>query len=304
MTLAGIRLRLNPLTPLMLLLAAAFSGGGALLTALCALALHESAHLLAALKLRARLDEIELMPFGGAIRLYSLWEAPAARLVLISLAGPAANILAACLLTLAVYISPALAPNVRALIEVNLILALFNLIPALPLDGGRALCALIMRKTSQKRAVTIGVWAGRALALIMLGAVVIAFIYTGKLYLYLVGSAVYILASGERERRQAEGARLRALLLAPDTPAAPDEARWVAARADESIYAAARMISPGKPHLIAVLDARGELVCVISQQRLTSALAKNAKAPLSTLIDLARADASPFINYSAMPATD
>lgn len=289
MTLAGIRLRLNPLTPLMLTLAAVFSGGGALLTALCALALHESAHLLTALKLSARLDEIELMPFGGAIRLYALWEMPAARLIAISLAGPAANALAACLLTLGVYISPAFAPNAQALIEVNLILALFNLLPALPLDGGRALCALLTRKTGQRRAVSTGIWAGRALAIIMLCAVLAAFIYTGKLYLYLVCSAAYIIASGERERRQAEGARLRALLLASDAPNAPEEARWVAARANDSVYAAARMISPGKPHLIAVLDESGDFMCAVSQQRIKKALTTDSEAPLSTLIAQSRA---------------
>lgn len=290
MTLAGVRLKTHPLTPLTLMLAAVFTGGGALIRALCALGLHECAHLLAAIKLRAQIQEIELMPYGGAIRMRALWETPAARLAIISLAGPAANALAACVIALMVYAYPPIARNAKPFIDINIAITLINLMPALPLDGGRALCAILTRKLGVMRAVRVGLWAGRALALIMIIGALVIFIYTGKLKLYLMLWAIYIIASGERERAQAEGAALRALLIMPDPPQGTQEARWLAARAQDTIYSAARMISPGKPHLIAVIDEGGNLVCVLSQQSISNALTKDAHAPLSSLINMARDD--------------
>ena len=95
-----MRLRVHPLTPLMLALIYVLSGGQALIPSLIALGAHESAHLLLALRLHARVDEIELMPFGAAIRLYELWETSPGALVAIALAGPGMNLAAASLLAL------------------------------------------------------------------------------------------------------------------------------------------------------------------------------------------------------------
>ena len=100
MTVRGMRLRVHPLTPLMLALIYVLSGGQALIPSLIALGAHESAHLLLALRLHARVDEIELMPFGAAIRLYELWETSPGALVAIALAGPGMNLAAASLLAL------------------------------------------------------------------------------------------------------------------------------------------------------------------------------------------------------------
>lgn len=164
MTVRGMRLRVHPLTPLMLALIYVLSGGQALIPSLIALGAHESAHLLLALRLHARVDEIELMPFGAAIRLYELWETSPGALVAIALAGPGMNLAAASLLALGLYAFPAEALALIPLIRMNLAIGAVNLLPALPLDGGRALCALMALRMDRHRAVRIGVILGRVLA--------------------------------------------------------------------------------------------------------------------------------------------
>ncbi|MBQ9856115.1 MAG: hypothetical protein IJO53_07955, partial [Clostridia bacterium] len=81
MTLFGIRVRIRLLSPIFFLLMIAFSGASAVFPPLTALAVHEFSHLICAVCLKTHIDEIELMPFGAAIRLYALWEIAPARLM-------------------------------------------------------------------------------------------------------------------------------------------------------------------------------------------------------------------------------
>lgn len=93
---------------------------------------HELGHALAARRLGLSVRDITIWPLGGAARLEGLARRPGAEAP-VSLAGPGANLLLAggCAL-----LPGALA---RAALWMNLALALGNLVPAFPLDGGRAL---------------------------------------------------------------------------------------------------------------------------------------------------------------------
>lgn len=272
MTLWGIRLRVHPLTPLMLLVVAALSGGEALIPSMIALGIHEGAHLLVAIRLRARIDEIELMPFGAAIRLYELWSESSGRLIVISLAGPFANLLLSALMTLALNFFPHLAARLMPLIYMNLAICAVNLIPALPLDGGRAFCAILSRKISRAKSVKIGILLGRLLAagLVLFSAYL--FWTRKKVQLTLIFPAVYIFASGEKELRQSEGALLRALLLSPAPFPSPSVARWIQVSEGDRLYDAARAMETGARHLFAVTDEQGRFCRVVTQEELAQAL--------------------------------
>lgn len=284
MTVRGMRLRVHPLTPLMLALIYVLSGGQALIPSLIALGAHESAHLLLALRLRARVDEIELMPFGAAIRLYELWETSPGALIAIALAGPGMNLAAASLLALGLYAFPAEAFALIPLIRMNLAIGAVNLLPALPLDGGRALCALMALRMDRHRAVRIGVILGRVLAAGILLFAGFLCLSGERLQLGLVLSAVYILASGERERRQSEGATLRAMLLKPNAPETPAPVRWIAISETATVLDAVREMRPGHTHLFAVMNASGGVQTVLTQARVLAAVERDSTLPLSSLI--------------------
>lgn len=252
-----------------------------LLPAMFALGLHESAHLLTALRLHARVDEIELMPFGAAIRLYELWELSPRHMLIIALAGPLSNFAAATLLALPVYWFPSMAFRLIPLMRVNLAVMLTNLLPALPLDGGRAFCALLNRRFPRAKCVRIGIWSGRLLAFLLLVLTAYLLFTVKKLQLLPLLAAVYIIASAEQERRQSEGAALRSLLLSPYSSPAP--ARWILVRENDRLLSAARNIQSGTPHLFAVVDETGKFLRVVTENELSRALQKDPSMPFSAL---------------------
>jgi Zn-dependent protease len=135
--------------------------------------LHELGHALMARRFGIETQDITLYPIGGVARLERMPRAPGAEL-LIALAGPAVNLVIVLALSLASPLgllgeasrSPGLfALFVDQLILVNMVLALFNLIPAFPMDGGRVLRALLSGWIGRARATMIAATIGRGLAL-------------------------------------------------------------------------------------------------------------------------------------------
>jgi len=111
---------------------------------------HELSHALMARAEGIEIDEIVLHPFGGLARLRNQPNSPGAEFR-IAVAGPAASFMFAVVGFLVVYLARAAdyrtAAGVVGLISLgNLLLAIFNLFPGYPLDGGRVLRALLWRR--------------------------------------------------------------------------------------------------------------------------------------------------------------
>jgi Zn-dependent protease/predicted transcriptional regulator len=181
----------------------------------CLLA-HELAHALVARSRGMQVEGITLWMFGGVSRLGS--EAPDARTEQrMALAGPAASLaLGAGFVALALLLGIAGAPDVAVaamswLGVVNGMLAVFNLLPAFPLDGGRVLRAAIWRRTGDlRRATAVATRYGRhsGYALIFLGAfAVLAGGGIGGIWLALLGWIIL-----DAARTEEAGFELRYLL--------------------------------------------------------------------------------------------
>ena len=145
--------------------------------------LHELGHSFMALKYGVKVRDITLMPMGGLARMDEIPEDPTKELR-IAIAGPLVNFAIAALL-----IGVGALLNAQALISLeelqaslggvswggllayltsaNLLLGLFNLIPAFPMDGGRVLRALLAKKMSHARATKIASQIGQGFALLM-----------------------------------------------------------------------------------------------------------------------------------------
>lgn len=144
--------------------------------------LHEFGHSLQALKFGIPVRDITLLPIGGVAQIEQMPEKPAQELR-IALAGPLVSFaislfliaLGLLLQARAVVTLPELAASVGSaswagmlsyLTMANLLLGLFNLIPAYPMDGGRVLRALLALKLDYSRATSIAVSIGQGLALL------------------------------------------------------------------------------------------------------------------------------------------
>lgn len=198
----GTRFSLPLLSLLFPLLAARLGMGGgtaALALSLCA---HELGHLLAAKLARVEIREIRLLPIGGSIRMENPYGLSPARLLACAIAGPAAN-LALMLLCAALAQWKLVAPAQAAgTVRASLVLLIFNLIPALPLDGGRALYALLRPRLGDRRALDVGIWLGRLLSAALLVAFLALRLRSGKWNLSFLLAAVFLLGS-ERDERSA-----------------------------------------------------------------------------------------------------
>lgn len=203
--------------------------------------LHELGHCYVALKKGIRVLDITLWPLGGLARLARMPDDPATEFR-IAIAGPLVNLGVAAIIFLGlvatrsvtniVELDPIGGGLLEAFLYVNVVMALFNLIPAFPMDGGRILRSLLARKWGAFVATRAAVRVSRTLAVLALAAAIWppAFVREPILLGFM---AVFIWMSGTRElvasqlrelgRRMGATTRDDAGVHAPDwSPEAPE----------------------------------------------------------------------------------
>ncbi|MFP1628742.1 site-2 protease family protein [Streptomyces sp. 5K101] len=132
---------------------------------------HELAHTVAALRFKLPVRRIQLQFFGGVSEIEKETETPGREFVL-AFVGPLLSLVLAGLFYLGMTaVEPRTVPGVllAGLMISNLIVAAFNLLPGLPLDGGRMLRAVVWKISGKPMTGTIAAaWVGRALAVAVL----------------------------------------------------------------------------------------------------------------------------------------
>ena len=273
LTLGRTRVRAHPLALMYPAMAAMLGGRLDAAALLMGLAVHEGAHLLAARGLGVDVSQLRLMPFGGAITLENPYALSPARLLAVAAAGPLGNGLALFVGAALAHwrlISPTLA---LALLRVNLVLLVFNLLPALPLDGGRMLYALLFPTLGRDRAASVGIWAGRTVAGLLLALALASLLAVGRFNLPCAVAAVFLLASGPDERRALSEVRARTVLSELRPILRPVPARIWGVGGDCRVRDALRAARPDALTLYAVYkDSR--LASVTDDRRLLEAALK------------------------------
>ncbi|MEU9285583.1 site-2 protease family protein [Streptomyces sp. NPDC048275] len=132
---------------------------------------HELAHTVAALRFKLPVRRIQLQFFGGVSEIEKESDTPGREFVL-AFVGPLLSLVLSGVFYLAMQaVEPGTVPGVllAGLMISNLIVAAFNLLPGLPLDGGRMLRAVVWKITGKPMSGTIAAaWVGRALAVSVL----------------------------------------------------------------------------------------------------------------------------------------
>ena len=134
--------------------------------------IHEGSHAVMAKRRGLHVRRIQLLAFGGYTKIEGKEESPSDEFA-ISIAGPVASLAMAVVFWLIAVISAGL-PEVQSSLSfiafANLFIALFNLLPGFPLDGGRALRAAIWHFTENRaKATDVAVASGRILGWIVIG---------------------------------------------------------------------------------------------------------------------------------------
>lgn len=180
---------------------------GFILVLFACVVMHELGHSLTAKKFGISTRQITLLPIGGVASLESMPEDPGEEF-LVAIAGPAVNVLIAVLLYIITPVENFLNQEPGALEQMlstinagnflfflfsaNVMLVLFNLLPAFPMDGGRVLRALLSMKMGRVRATHLAARLGQLVAFL--------FFFIGLFYnpiLILIAIFVYFGAHTE-----------------------------------------------------------------------------------------------------------
>jgi stage IV sporulation protein FB len=253
---------------------------------LLALLLHETGHLLTARGLGHRVRSLELWPFGAALAM-DLGTGSRGALP-VALAGPLCNLAAAAMSLLLLRLLPPTEGVMEPFFLVNLSLAAVNLLPAEPLDGGRALSSLLSRSLGARRARRLTAWTG----LLLGGALLSLGVYGALLG---VGSetallfAAFLLFSGVRTVRGADRA-LEDLLDRRWSLRAgrPVEVREAAMMADRTAGEALHALRRGRYTLLRVVDRGDRLLGTLDEGTLLDGVVTQGEnVTLGELISLA-----------------
>lgn len=207
-TIRGIPIRIHFtlfLAFLFLVLQFGAAGIGAGLILFGSVLAHELGHSVVAQKLGIQIASIDLHLLGGAALMTEQPERPADE-IMVAAAGPAVSFAIGVVALLGAWamggtlsIGAASLANLLAFTgAVNLGMGVFNLVPALPMDGGRIFRALLARRMGALRATRIAANVARGFS-VLFGVVAL---FTGSWSLALIGAFVYMLAG--REQRYAE----------------------------------------------------------------------------------------------------
>ena len=111
--------------------------------------LHELGHSVVAERFGYKMKKIKLMPFGAELHGDTdSFDGPDE--IYIAIAGPLVNLFI-CIVILGLWwVSPRVYSATEELFRTNLVMAIFNLLPLFPLDGGRVLLSIISRHTTRK----------------------------------------------------------------------------------------------------------------------------------------------------------
>lgn len=187
--------------------------------------LHELGHALMARQYGVPVRDITLSAIGGVARMAQAPQAPRTE-ALVALAGPAVSLALATLLLpwaslvavvagwaglgemLLAAASPSIGGLLVGLVGANVMLAVFNLLPIFPMDGGRVLRAGLSAALGRERGTRLAVWAGQGLAAV-LGLVALVWLHSLILPLIAVFVAVMAHAEGKAVRIESALRRMR-----------------------------------------------------------------------------------------------
>ncbi len=277
---------------------------------------HEFGHALMARRYGIKTPDITLLPIGGLARLERMPEKPGQE-IMVALAGPAVNLVIALVLiiilgaqvdvrSLEELDDPAVSFFAR-LAAINMFLAIFNLVPAFPMDGGRVLRAVLAIRMDRARATQVAATIGQGLAF--------AFGFLGLIYgnpiLVFIAIFIYLAAGAEAQTTGLkEAARTMGVRQAMIT-------RYESLGPQSTVGDAADALINTTQHEFPVVDGSGRLRGVLTRNAMIRALHQHGPGhsvlevmdqdipvvPLSTRLDIAL-DQMQSVNAPAIGITD
>lgn len=245
--------------------------------------LHEFGHALTARRYGIRTEDITLLPIGGVARLERMPDDPVEEL-LVAAAGPAVNVVIAAVLAGLLALTGGIASILPGdpfsgsflanLLWVNILLVMFNLLPAFPMDGGRVLRALLATRMDYLKATTIAANIGQAMAI----AFGLFGLFRSPLLIFI---ALFVYLGAEGEARLVQMKALLRDVLVRDAMMK----RFRSLTPTDTLRTAADELLAGAQQDFPVVD-QGRVVGMLRRQRLVDAIAEfGEQTPVEKAMD-------------------
>ncbi|SHH35246.1 stage IV sporulation protein FB [Caloranaerobacter azorensis DSM 13643] len=236
--------------------------------------IHELAHVYLASKLDFKVDYIELFPFGGVAKLDGLIGTEPFNEIKIAVIGPIINFLLAFVL---IFIKEYLFENqiIVLFIKTNMILAFINLLPLLPLDGGRIFRAILSLKLGTKRATLFVSKITYILSVIMIFIGILLFIRNAY-GIYLILFFIFIIIAAKREKDMAVFIFLKQIICKRQKMAETGiyRVQHIVCLNDMKVKSVIENFIPNKYHIITVIDREGNVIDTLYEKRILEGVIK------------------------------
>ena len=250
-----------------------------------AVILHELAHSEVALRRGYVLNDIKLMPFGASLSGDIDGVKPNDEMA-IALAGPLFSLLLAVIFVALWWLIPATYFFSRMFVTANIFLCVFNLLPIYPLDGGRAMLALLSHKMPREKAYRYLRIFGWVFAGVFAIGFLVSFFFVvnfslGAVAAFIVAATVIpdkscayhrIYSQAYRSKRLKKGLRVREIMVSRDN----------------TILEVTKMLSGNYYHRIDIRDSAMKSVATINQAEFEDLLLKST--PMTTIGKLVVSD--------------
>lgn len=229
------------------------------------LLLHEFGHVMAARKLKIEVYEVELLPYGGVARMEELFKLGGVAEAEVSAAGPAISFILALVCNFLKSYSGLFEQAFRF----NLIICLFNLLPIIPLDGGRISRNFLVFFMGYRQATRILILAGRAAAFILLGCNIYMLASGGRSAALIIAGIFIYIGTVKEEKLSSyyclfTGNNIKRMMTAKNRI----RKRFIKVREDIPIRLVVDRFSPVTLCYVKVLDVSGEIKSILSEEEI------------------------------------
>jgi len=272
-TFLGIDIKIHKMLIVLIIIAAFLGYIENIMIIFIIIFIHDFIHTIVSYLLNLKVKEIELTPFGGVAKVESIFELNPVSEILIAAAGPLSNIMIIMILVVidAYYKIPW--KNLSLIIDYNLMIAGFNLLPALPLDGGRILRAILSTVLGFKKGTTIAANCGKILAVFLMIWGIYGVFY-GFINFTVFIIAIFMMMTSIKEHRMASYILLRDITYKKDTLIKEGSMpiKQMVVRKSMTIRNVIEKFVPHRYHMILVIDDEWKTIGYVNETEIVNSL--------------------------------
>lgn len=248
--------------------------------------LHEFGHVQAAKLYGINTPDITLLPIGGVARLERMPRKPAHELV-VAICGPLVNVAIAGSIAFFLGASAHFNPDFEfgsgkqfwaQLMQWNVMMVVFNMVPAFPMDGGRVLRAVLGMMMDYGKATRLAATIGQSIAML----VFVGMLLSGSFNPFMMLIAIFIFIAAGQEAAMVTQQEATRDLFVRDAMLTD----FRALRSTDVLRDAVDQLLAGSQHDFPMLDERGGIMGMLTRTRLISALAEHGPScPVERVIE-------------------